>query len=119
MIQPVQLLLAHGSRDPEWRRPFETMAEALQRAHPERRVYLCYLELWTPSLAEAVTMAYAEGQRRFRITPLFWSRGRHLREDLPEIVDGVLRELPGCEIVIDPPVGESDIVQAAVLRLLS
>jgi hypothetical protein len=34
----VQFLLAHGSRNPQWRKPFEQIAEKLQSAHPERQI---------------------------------------------------------------------------------
>jgi len=118
-MDPVQLLLAHGSRDPEWRRPFERIAKKLQQEHPDRPVILCYLELWNPSLSDAISSAYTQGHRSFRITPLFWSRGRHLRDDLPALVKKLQGEIPGCDVVIDPPVGESDIVHAAVVHLLS
>ncbi len=119
MTSPMQLLLAHGSRDPEWRQPFEWIAEDLQATHPERSIVLCYLEMWSPSLPEAIHTAYTGGVRNFQITPLFWSRGRHLRDDVPRIVEELLKELPACAIVVDPPVGESEIVRAAVLRLLA
>ncbi|WP_308387931.1 CbiX/SirB N-terminal domain-containing protein [Acidithiobacillus sp. AMEEHan] len=119
MMGPVHVLLAHGSRDPEWRWPFERIAGELQTAHPQRSVVLCYLEMWSPSLAEAVFAAHAKGNRDFRITPLFWSRGRHLRDDLPKLVQDLLRDLPDCSFVVDPPVGESEVVRAAVLRLLA
>ncbi len=119
MTDAVQLLLAHGSRDPDWRQPFEWIAADLRAAHPERLIVLCYLEMWSPSLPEAIHAAYTQGARSFQVTPLFWSRGRHLRDDVPKIVQELLSELPDCAIVIDPPVGESDIVRAAVLRLLA
>ncbi len=119
MKAPVHLLLAHGSRDPEWREPFEQIASDLQKADPGRVVILCYLELWAPALAEAVRDAYARGARSFRISPLFWSRGRHLRKDLPETVDSLLQELPDCSITVDLPAGESGPVRAAVVRFLS
>jgi len=45
MNDSAQLLLAHGSRDPDWRRPFEWIAADLRAAHPERSIVLCYLEM--------------------------------------------------------------------------
>ncbi|XTI71889.1 sirohydrochlorin chelatase [Acidithiobacillus sp. AC3] len=119
MTHPVQLLLAHGSRDPEWRQPFEWIAADLQAAHSQRRIVLCYLELWSPSLPEAIQAEFARGSRNFQITPLFWSRGRHLRDDVPRILQELATDLPDCKITLDPPVGESEIVRSAVLRLLA
>jgi len=38
------VLVAHGSRDPEWSRPFERLAAALEKKLPAVAVALCYLE---------------------------------------------------------------------------
>ena len=114
----VQFLLAHGSRNPQWRLPFEVIAARLQVAQPQRRIMLCYLELWTPSLDEGMREAYAAGLRQYRISPLFWSSGRHLQEDLPALVAQLRAELPGCEIRVDGPLGESEMIIRAALQAL-
>ena len=114
----VQFLLAHGSRNPQWRRPFEVIAARLQVAQPRRRIVLCYLEMWTPSLDAAMREAYAEGLRHYRISPLFWSSGRHLQEDLPAVVARLRTELPGCEIAVDGPLGDSEVMISAALQAL-
>ncbi len=114
----VQLLLAHGSRNPEWRRPFERIAECLQQTYPERRVNLCYLEMWAPSLDQALYEAYAAGFRHYRISPLFWSSGRHLQEDLPARLSEVQKRLPDCRIRVDGPIGESEVILQAALQAL-
>lgn len=113
-----QFLLAHGSRSPAWRCPFETLAARFRDSHPERRIYLCYLEAWTPTLPEAVADAYAAGLRRFRISPLFWSSGRHLQEDLPALLAALERLFPGTHVIVDPPLGEREVVVLAALRAL-
>ncbi|MHB1280732.1 MAG: sirohydrochlorin chelatase [Acidithiobacillus sp.] len=114
----VQFLLAHGSRNPQWRRPFEVIAARLQAAQPQRRIMLCYLEMWAPSLEDAIRKTYTAGLRQYRISPIFWSSGRHLQEDLPALVAQLQAELPGCEIVIDDPLGESELIICAALQAL-
>ncbi|MBU2740368.1 cobalamin biosynthesis protein CbiX [Acidithiobacillus thiooxidans] len=114
----VQFLLAHGSRNPQWRKPFEQIAEKLQSAHPERQIVLCYLEMWEPSLEQALHSAYASGLRHFRISPLFWSSGRHLQEDLPALLEQVQVTLPDCLIKVEGPIGESEIIIQAALQAL-
>jgi sirohydrochlorin cobaltochelatase len=117
-VSQVQFLLAHGSRNPQWRLPFEVIAMRLQASQPQRKIILCYLEIWTPSLAEAMRKAYASGLRRYRVSPIFWSSGRHLQEDLPALVTQLQVELSGCEITIDSPLGESEIIVRAALQAL-
>jgi len=48
------VLFAHGSRDPEWARPFQRIAEIVGRTAPHCVVKLAYLEITRPSLEEAV-----------------------------------------------------------------
>ncbi|MBN2680666.1 CbiX/SirB N-terminal domain-containing protein [Acidithiobacillus montserratensis] len=114
----VQFLLAHGSRNPQWRKPFEEIAARLQSAHPERRIVLCYLEMWQPSLDQAMGDAYVSGFRHYRVSPLFWSSGRHLQEDLPALLEQVQQDLPGCHIQVEGPIGESEILIQAALQAL-
>ncbi|MHB8252278.1 MAG: sirohydrochlorin chelatase [Acidiferrobacter sp.] len=117
-MSQVQFLLVHGSRNPQWRLPFEVIAARLQTVQPQRRIILCYMEIWTPSLTDAMHQAYAEGLRQYRISPLFLSCGRHLQEDLPALVERLQAELPDCGIVIDGPLGTSEIIITATLQAL-
>lgn len=117
MIREAHLLLAHGSRDPEWRLPFETLTANLKATHPERLIRLCYLELWRPTLTDAIQDEYGRGVSDFRISPLFWSRGRHLREDLPHLIDTV--RVPGMQIRIDGPLGLNEWILRAALTALA
>ncbi len=113
------ILLAHGSRNAEWRRPFEVLAARFGERHPERCVLLCYLEIWTPDLPQTIARTYAEGVRQFRISPLFWSSGRHLQEDLPLLISELEQRFPDIRISMDEPLGEREPVLAAVLDVLA
>ncbi len=113
------ILLAHGSRNADWRRPFELIAARFGERHPERRVLLCYLEIWAPDLSQTIAGAYVEGVRQFRISPLFWSSGRHLQEDLPRLLSELEQRFPGLRISVDEPLGEREPVLAAVLDVLA
>ncbi|MHB1531209.1 sirohydrochlorin chelatase [Acidithiobacillus sp.] len=113
------ILLAHGSRNAEWRRPFEVLAARFGERHPERRVLLCYLEIWAPDLPQTIARTYAEGVRQFRISPLFWSSGRHLQEDLPLLMNELEQRFPEIRISVDEPLGEREPVLAAVLDVLA
>ncbi len=76
------ILMAHGSSDPNWRAPFERLAEQLSErlATPLR---LAYMEICAPSLEDTVAELAAEGVERAEILPLFFAAGRHLRKDVP------------------------------------
>ena len=107
------ILFAHGSREPQWARPFETLAEVLSRkcGGPVR---LAYLELMQPSLGDAVAALASEGVQKIRVVPVFLAAGRHLREDLPRLAAQAREKFPGLEIQVEPPIGERASVVEAI-----
>ncbi|HVE52290.1 MAG TPA: CbiX/SirB N-terminal domain-containing protein, partial [Ramlibacter sp.] len=48
------ILFGHGSRDPLWRLPMETVATRLRHLQPSTPVRCAFLELEAPTLADAV-----------------------------------------------------------------
>ena len=103
------VLFAHGSRDPEWARPFERIAAALSKRE-EFLVKVAYLELMQPSLDAAIAELVASGVASIRIVPLFFGAGGHVREDLPRLVAAAN---PPVRVTIDPPIGEqAEVVEA-------
>ena len=105
------VLFAHGSRDPEWARPFERIAAALSKRE-EFLVKIAYLELMQPSLDAAIAELVASGVASIRIVPLFFGAGGHVREDLPRLVAAAN---PPVQVTIDPPIGE----QAGVVEAIA
>ncbi|MBZ9539974.1 sirohydrochlorin chelatase [Modicisalibacter tunisiensis] len=99
------ILLAHGSRDPRWRAPFDSLGEGLAE-RLERPLRLAYMELCEPSLDSVAAELAAAGCRRAEILPLFFAAGRHLREDVPGQLERLNAEHPDLALTLLPPVGE-------------
>lgn len=99
------ILLAHGSRDPRWKAPFESLAETLagRLSTPLR---MAYMELCEPSLEATVAELSDNGIARADILPLFFAAGRHLREDVPGQITALGEAHPGIALTLLPPVGE-------------
>ena len=102
------VLFGHGSRDPLWRLPMESVATRLRTAQPGTPVRCAYLELEAPDLATAAHELVAAGADQLTIVPMFLGTGRHAREDLPLLVRGLQAEFPGVAFVLQKPVGEDD-----------
>lgn len=100
------ILFGHGSRDALWRRPMEAVAARLQASHPDWHVACAYLELQQPDLAAATAQLLGSGATTVNIVPMFLGAGRHVREDLPGLVDGLRTSYPGVHFRLQPPVGE-------------
>jgi sirohydrochlorin cobaltochelatase len=103
-------LVAHGSRDPEWRRPFERIAAALEKRMPSIAVALCYLE-HGPSIDEALAALVAKGAGAIRVVPLFLGAGGHVKEDIPRLVAAAKPAVP---VTVDAPIGEQALLIDAI-----
>lgn len=102
---PKLILLAHGSRDPNWCRTFE-QGRSLINTYLEQDAALAYMEMAEPGLADMVRHYYQQGERRFQVLPLFFAAGRHLLVDVPRMLDELRASLPNLDIELREPVGQ-------------
>ena len=109
------VLFGHGSRDPLWRLPMETVAARLRGLEPDLPVRCAFLELDTPGLPEAAAELVAAGAAQLTIVPMFLGTGRHVREHLPALLEQLRASHPGVVFVLQKPVGEDE----RVLDLIS
>lgn len=110
------MLFAHGSRDPEWARPFERIASILAKDSPVR---VAYLELMRPTLPEAVASLAAAGAESIRVVPVFLGQGGHVKEDLPRLISEAGRTHPGVRLILEKPIGEQSKVIAAIAAAIA
>ena len=111
------VLIAHGSRDPEWSRPFERIAASLAEKLPAVVIGLAYLE-HGPSLDEIVSALIAKGAGSIRVVPVFLGQGGHVKDDLPRLVAAA--EHPGVKILLDKPIGEQpQVIEAIAAAIFS
>jgi sirohydrochlorin cobaltochelatase len=114
------ILFAHGARDPRWREPFDRLHALVstQRGGP---VALAFLELMTPSLADAAKAVAMQGAREALVVPVFLGTGGHLRRDLPALI-AAAEEASGVRLRAAAAAGEDEQVLQAIaaycLRLL-
>ncbi|MHB1332771.1 MAG: sirohydrochlorin chelatase [Sulfuriferula sp.] len=113
------VLFAHGARDPQWAAPFQRLSELVAAQRPGWQVSLAYLELMTPSLAEAVSAQVEAGASRITIAPLFLGPGGHLRRDFPILMDELRVRYPNVGFDTLPALGESDTLLAAIADWLT
>jgi sirohydrochlorin cobaltochelatase len=113
------VLFAHGSRDPQWARPFEVLSKELGQKLVGVPVRLAYLEMMRPTLAEAIAALAAEGTRSVRIVPVFFGQGAHVREDLPKLVSALAAAHRDLELILEKPIGEQPTVIAAIAEAIA
>ena len=111
------ILFAHGSRDPRWRDPMETVADRMRAQEPETSVICAFLELATPDIAEAAAKLIADGAQSLRVVPMFLGMGKHAREDLPELVEALRAAHPAVPVSVARAIGEETEVTDLLARI--
>jgi len=100
------VLFAHGSRDPLWRLPIEAVARRIAELAPQVPVRCAYLELTEPDLETAVADLLAQPIGQITVVPMFLGVGRHAREDLPLLMQGLRERHPGVRFTQQGAIGE-------------
>ena len=99
------VLIAHGSRDPRWREPFERLHATIRRT-TSKSVKLAYMEFISPTLIDCARDAASEGATEIEILPIFMAGGAHVGTDIPEQAQQVRERFPDLSVNILPPIGE-------------
>jgi sirohydrochlorin cobaltochelatase len=111
------ILLGHGSRDALWRQPMEAVAARVAALRPGVAVRCAYLELQPPTLAEAARDIVGAGATCVSITPMFLGSGKHVREDLPGLLQSLRQAHPAVQFVLQPAVGDDPRVLDLLARM--
>lgn len=127
-MKKATVLLAHGSSDPHWLEPFDRLKHRiLQQLPAGTPLKLAYMELADPMLEDVVVDLVKSGYEHVDILPLFFAAGRHLRKDVPTMLDNVQQTLQhqgfNSTIELHPPIGlepeVADAISQVVIRQLS
>lgn len=101
------VLIAHGSKAPKWKLPFEELATKLKKDIGENKISLAYLESIPPTLLEVISESVKKGFNNIMVLPLFMSGGGHVDKDIPEKIKEVKKKFPKIKIKQLPPIGEN------------
>lgn len=102
---PAILLIGHGSRLASGIAEFQRLAEQLQRALPKRTCVAGFLELATPSLAEALEQLYQQGFRQITAIPALLLAAGHVKRDIPNILSAFQANHPQLTITFGAELG--------------
>jgi len=108
------ILFAHGARDPEWAAPFRKIQRNVAMRRPGLTVELAFLEIMPPALPDAVGKLAGAGHDAITVAPLFMAQGGHLKQDLPQLLDGLRRRFPAVTLTLLPAIGDVDVILDAI-----
>jgi sirohydrochlorin cobaltochelatase len=106
------ILLAHGSPDPNWRRPFIELSRDLQARLGDGAVRLAFMEFAAPTLRDVFREAARDGRTSLSVLPLFLAAGAHLSADIPKQIAEAEKERAELRIELLAPIAEDRRVQA-------
>ena len=109
------LLLAHGSRKPQWRRPFISMLASMRELAPDVAAELAYLSGSDPDFAMAFDDLVRSGVKTVTVVPMFLAAGGHVTTDLPLLVEAAMKRHPAVTVAVTAAIGELASVQSAMV----
>ncbi len=106
------LLVAHGSRRKQSNSEVVTLSEKLStKCSTDFPIIKAgFLELSSPSISEGVQQCISEGATTVVLLPYFLNSGRHVVEDIPNIVKSIQEKFTAVQIKIAPHLGASDLM---------
>jgi len=107
------ILFAHGSRDPQWRMPFEGILKKMQ-ALSSSPTSLAFLECMAPTLEQAIDDMVSAGVKQISVVPVFLAVGSHVRKDLPLLLEAARLKHPDLALQATAAIGEQPAIQEAI-----
>lgn len=108
------LFFAHGSRDPNWRVPFDAILADFRAMHATKLAELSFLEFMQPNFAASVASLVESGAKQIRVIPLFLAAGAHTRRDLSALIEAAQATHADVRFPVAPPIGEVDSIRSAI-----
>ena len=111
------VLIAHGSRRQASNQEVTNLALGLKKSAGKQYqiVEAGFLEIARPSIPEAIESCIESGATSVIVVPYFLAAGRHVAEDIPQIVRPVGERHPHVSIRISEHIGMSDSMTLLIL----
>jgi sirohydrochlorin ferrochelatase len=99
------VLVDHGSRRPAANESLEEFASLFRKTTTHKIVEIAHMELAEPTIAQAIEKCSQNGCTHVVVLPYFLSKGRHVTEDIPHLVQQATEGLPNLSVQIAEPIG--------------
>ena len=105
-MKSAYLIIAHGSRDREANQAFFEFLERFRVSFRGRLVEGAFLELAKPSIPDGIERCIAQGAGEIIILPMMFFPGRHVKEDIPRLIETAKARHPEVDFHYAGPVSE-------------
>ncbi len=106
------LLIAHGSRRQQSNAEVLELAERLKENCSQQYpiIHAGFLEIATPQIPDVIKKCSEQGATEILILPYFLNSGRHVVDDIPNIVKDSKQYYPGIDIKVAAHLGNSPLI---------
>lgn len=113
------LLVAHGSRLPEANSEVARLTEQLREASGDRFeiVTHAFLEIAEPDIPTGIDVCIAQGAAQLWVLPYFLAAGRHVRDDVPALLEQARERHPQATIYLCEHLGAEASLPELLLQL--
>lgn len=92
------ILLGHGSIREQANNEVRAMWDMMKLQLPELQISGCFVEVAEPTLEQEIDRLAVNGMNRIIIVPMFLTRGQHLSNGIPRILDVMRNKYPDIQI---------------------
>jgi sirohydrochlorin ferrochelatase len=102
------LIAAHGSREKSTEQTLEALAEKVCRISGISKLEIAFMQFSARTIPAGLDKLTAQGCTEIVLIPYFLFDGVHIRQDIPELIEGYKTEHPGVSIRLGHTLGEDD-----------
>ncbi len=100
------LIVSHGSRSPKLRQEIEWLIHLLRQKSSIPIFHYAFLEMESPTILEGIDQCVGDGATEINVLLNFLNSGKHVDEDIPNIVYQGQLTYPHVRFQISRPVGQ-------------
>lgn len=111
------LIIDHGSRRRAANHLLFDLVKLVRTLRPNLLVYGAHMELAEPTIEDGINWCIRNGATRIIAHPYMLSPGRHATEDIPRMIQDIMRHHPDISYDVTDPLGvDTKLVELILLR---
>lgn len=112
------LLVSHGSRSAKTKEEIEALIKILKQRSQISIFEYAFLEIEKPNIPEGLDICVAKGACEVIVLLNFLNAGRHVNDDIPEIVQHAAQKHSHVNFKVSSPVGQHPQIADLFLELI-
>ena len=113
------LLISHGSRFLQAEQEAKGFVEQLKQQGDISIAEYAFLEIGHPSIPEGIDICVEKGATEIIILLNFLNAGKHVDEDIPQIIDQARAKYPQITFCVTQPIGQHDQLIELFLNMIN